>query len=119
MSLLPERMRRSRVRARYDKDIGGPLLWTFDGPIARCLTDIEDALRRAIVQVGDVASIAVQIEVSLPTLARRLQAGDALQPAWSEFLARLASRYGLQAAPRVRYLRNHGPLATLVIVYRS
>jgi hypothetical protein len=119
MSLLPERMRTAHVRARYDKDIGGPLIWTFDGPIARCLADIEDALRRAIVQVGDVASIAVQVEVSLPTLQQRIAAGDPLQPAWSEFLSRLSSRYGLQGAPRVRYLRIDGPLATLVVVYRS
>ena len=119
MSLLPERMRRVHVPPRRDEDIGGPLIWTFDGPVAQCLGDIEDALRRAIVQVGDVSSIAVQVELSLPALQRRIEAGDALQPAWSDFLARLSSRYGLQIAPRVRHLRTDGPLATLVVVYRS
>ena len=54
--------------------IGGPLVWTFDGSFATCLADMEDALRRAIVQVGDVSSIAVLIEVSLPGLKRRVDA---------------------------------------------
>ena len=105
--------------ARANVPIGGPLVWTFDGPIAQCLADVEDALRRAIVQVGDVASIAVMLELSLPALDRRVRAGDRLQPAWAEFVARLADRYGLQRAPRVRPVRGEGPLATLVIAYRS
>ena len=108
-----------RVPARRDPSIGGPLVWAFDGPLASCLGDLEDALRRAIVQVGDVASIAVLVEVSLPALQRRIRAGDALQPAWAGFVERLASRYGLQRAPRVRHVRTEGPLATLVIAYRS
>ena len=46
-------------------------------------------------------------------------AGDVIQPAWGRFLESLTSRYGLPAAPRVRHLKANGPLATLVIAYRS
>jgi len=99
--------------------MGGPLVWTFDGPLVTCLADMEDALRRAIVQVGEVSSIAVLIELSLPGLKRRVDAGDAIQPAWSQFLERITDRYGLRARPRVRPLDKEGPLATLVIAYRS
>jgi hypothetical protein len=99
--------------------IGGPLVWTFDGALVACLVDIEDTLRRAIVQVGDVAAIAVLIEVSLPALKRRVDAGDAIQPAWGHFIARLSDRYGLPAPPRVRHVKSMGPLATLVVAYRS
>lgn len=119
-------MRASRKRPRSSRParaaaeaIGGPLVWTFDGPFATCLADMEDALRRAIVQVGDVASIAVLIEVSLPELRRRVEAGDAIQPAWRLFLERMSDRYGLPTPPRVRPLRIEAPLATLVIAYRS
>jgi hypothetical protein len=108
----------SRAHAAVEA-IGGPLVWTFDGPFATCLADMEDALRRAIVQVGDVSSIAVLIEVSLPGLKRRVDAGDAIQPEWGQFLERMAVRYGLPAPPRVRPLGIEGPLATLVIAYRS
>ena len=94
-------------------------MWTFDGEFAMCLADMEDALRRAIVQVGDVASIAVLIEISLPGLKRRVDAGDAIQPAWGQMLERMSERYGLPAPPRVRPLDVEGPLATLVIAYRS
>ena len=96
-----------------------PLVWTFDGPFATCLADMEDTLRRAIVQVGDVARIAVMVELSLPALRSRVGAGDAIQPAWGRFLDALTSRYGLPAAPRVRHRKAPGPLATLVIAYRS
>jgi len=96
-----------------------PLVWTFDGPFATCLFDMEDTLRRALVQVGDVAGIAVMIELSLPALRSRVDAGDALQPAWGRFLESLTRRYGLPAAARVRHLRRPGPLATLVVAYRS
>lgn len=96
-----------------------PLVWTFDGPFATCLADMEDTLRRAIVQVGDVARIAVMVELSLPALRSRVGAGDAIQPAWGRFLDALTSRYGLPAAPRVRHRTAPGPLATLVIAYRS
>ena len=110
--------RAKRKQTRADA-IGAPLVWSFDGAFATCLADVEDALRRAIVQVGDVASIAVLVELSLPALKRRVVAGDAIQPAWGAFLERLGSRYGLPAAPRVRYVPGAGPLATLVVAYRS
>jgi len=95
-----------------------PLVWAFDGPFERCLSDIEDTLRRAIVMVGDVSRVALLIDLSLPALQRRVTAGDSLQPAWGDFLERLA-RYGLPAMPRVRHLSGAGPLATLVIAYRN
>ena len=95
-----------------------PLVWTFDGPFERCLADLEHTLRRAIVLVGDVSRVALQIDVSLPALQQRVQAGDTLQPAWGSFLERIA-RYGLPSAPRVRHLRAAGPLATLVVAYRN
>jgi hypothetical protein len=101
------------------EEIGGPLVWTFDGAFATCLADVEDALRRAIVQVGDVSSIAVLIELSLPGLERRVHAGDVIQPAWSRFLAQLSERYGLPSAPRIRALDREGPMITLVIAYRG
>lgn len=94
-----------------------PLVWTFDGAFATCLCDMEDTLRRAIVQIGDVSRIALLIELSLPALRARVEAGDAIQPSWSHFLEALTSRYGLPAAPRVRHLTTAGPLATLVIAY--
>jgi len=74
-----------------------PLVWTFDGSFAHCLADTEDALRRAIVMVGDVARVAVLIELSLDNIAR----------------------YGLSDVPRVRHVRAAGPLVTLVFAYRS
>jgi hypothetical protein len=95
-----------------------PLVWTFDGSFERCLADIEDTLRRAIVMVGDVSRVAMLIDLSLPALKQRVDAGEALQPAWGRFLERMA-RYGLPASPRVRHLRGAGPLATLVIAYRN
>jgi hypothetical protein len=94
-----------------------PLVWTFDGPFERCLADLEDTLRRAMVMVGGVSRIVLLIELSLPALQRRLQAGDRLQPAWGDFLQRL-ERYGLPALPRVRHLPQTGPLATLVVAWR-
>ena len=96
-----------------------PLVWTFDGPLATCLMDLEDTLRRAIMQIGDAARIAVAIDLSLPALQARVKTGDTIQPVWGELLERVAQRYGLPAAPRVRPLRSVGPLITLVIVYRS
>jgi len=95
-----------------------PLIWTFDGPFDRCLCDIEDTLRRAIVMLGGVSRVALLIDLSLPALKQRVEAGDTLQPAWGGFIERLA-RYGLPATPRVRHLRSAGPLATLVIAYRN
>jgi len=114
MSLL-----RKRSPPQPAEDIGGPLVWTFDGAFATCLADMEDALRRAIVQVGDVSSIAVLIELSLPKLQRRVVAGDVIQPAWSRFLAQLSDRYGLPSPPRIRALDREGPMVTLVIAYRG
>jgi len=98
---------------------GGPLVWTFDGAFATALADLEDTFRRALVQIGDMSRIAVMIEVSLPALKSRIDAGDAIQPAWSQFLDAVTGRYGLPGAPRVRYLKTRAPLATLVIAYRS
>ena len=95
-----------------------PLVWTFDGPFETCLADLEDTLRRAIVMLGGVSKVVLLIDLSLPALQRRVQAGDALQPAWGRFLERLA-RYGLPALPKVRHLRRAGALATLVIAYRN
>jgi hypothetical protein len=94
-----------------------PLVWTFDGPFVQCLDDMEDTLRRALVLLGDVARVALLIDLSLPALQSRLEAGDVVQPHWTRFLERLA-RYGLPARPRVRHLASAGPLATLVIAYR-
>ena len=107
------------AKRRHAASVGGPLVWTFDGPFTTCLADIEDTLRRAIVQVGDVSSIVVLIELSLPALKRRVDAGDTIQPAWGQFLERLSERYGLPSAPRVRHVRTDGPLAMLVVAYRS
>jgi len=116
---LPERSS-SRDRATQPAaSVGGPLVWSFDGPFATCLADLEDALRRAIVQIGDVSSLVVLIEISLPALKRRVEAGDRIQPAWGQFLERVSGRYGLPSAPRTRHVRTDGPLAMLVVAYRS
>ena len=113
----PRRATNAKVSQR--DAIAAPLVWSFEGPFATCLRDVEDALRRAIVQVGDVSSIAVLIELSLPALKRRVELGETIQPAWAQFLDRLANRYGLPTPPRVRQVRTAGPLATLVVAYRS
>jgi len=99
--------------------VEAPLVWTFDGPFVTCLHDMEDTLRRAIVQIGDVSRIALMIELSLPALRARVEAGDSIQPAWGRYLDALMWRYGLPAAPQVRHLKTQGPLAKLVIAYRS
>ncbi len=112
MSAVPRTTRPSPVPP-------APLVWTFDGHFNQCLDDMEDTLRRAIVQIGDVSRIIVAIDVSLPALNARVQNGDAIQPAWNEFLARVARRYGLPVPPRVRYQKTAGPLASFVIAYRS
>jgi hypothetical protein len=105
------------VAKRDDARSPAPLVWTFDGPLERCLADIEDTLRRAIVLIGDVSRVALLIDVSLPALQQRVRAGDKLQPGWTRFIERIG-RYGLPASPRVRPLRSDGPLLTLVIAYR-
>ena len=114
-------MRRARdvASASAAERIEGPFVWTFDGTLADCVGDLEDTLRRAIVQVRDVASIVVLIELSLPALKRRVDAGESLQPAWAELMQRLSDRYGLPSPPRVRPLKGGGPLVTLVVAYRS
>ena len=104
-------------RAR-DPELPEPLVWTFDGPFERCLDDLDDSLRRAIVLIGDVSRVALLIDLSLPALLARVRAGDRVQPAWGRFTDRIAG-YGLPTFPRVRHLRAPGPLATLVVAYRS
>ena len=96
-----------------------PLVWTFDGPFAVCLTDVEDTLRRAIMQLGNVSGVAIALDLSLPALAARVAAGDVIQPEWSRFLTRVSQRYGLPYPLRIRPRNDAGPLATLAIVYRS
>ena len=108
----------ARTASKRERDLPEPLVWTFDGPFERCLADLEDTLRRAIVMVGGVSRVALLIDLSLPALQRRVAAGDALQPGWGRFQERLAG-YGLPSLPRVRPLRGEGPLATLVIAYRN
>ena len=95
-----------------------PLVWTFDGPLERCLADVEDTLRRAVFLVGDVSGLALAIDLSLPALRRRVDAGDAVQPAWGRFIDAVA-KLALPAPPRVRHLSSAGPLLTLVIAYRD
>jgi hypothetical protein len=103
---------------RLPPDLPAPLVWTFDGAFERCLADADETLRRAIVLVGDVARVALLLDLSLPALLRRVQAGDAVQPGWGRFLHNI-ERYGLPAAPSVRHLRGEGPLLTLVVAYRN
>jgi len=95
-----------------------PLVWTFEGRFDVCLADLEDALRRALVLVGDVSRLVVRVELSLPALRQRVRAGDAVQPAWARFVARIGADYGLPEPPDVRHRRTAGPLATLVVAYR-
>ena len=90
-------MSRTTVFARIDRPpaapreaLPTPLVWTFDGPFERCLADIEDTLRRAIVLIGDVSRLALLIELSLPALQRARRRRRPLQPAWGRFLDRLA-----------------------------
>ena len=109
----------ARRKTARDDRVEAPLIWTFDGPLARCVQDMEDTFRRAIVQVGGVSRILVQIDLSLPALKPRVDAGEAIQPAWGQFVDRLSHGYGLPIVPRVRHLAARGPLATMVIAYRS
>ena len=110
---------RASASTTVPESVAGPFVWTFDDSLADCLADIEDTLRRAIVQLGDVTSIVVLIELSLPALRRCVDAGELIQPAWARFMERLSTRYGLPGPPRVRMLKGAGPLATLVVAYRS
>ena len=113
------RAARYRGHSARSDDIAAPLSWTFDGSFAHCLVDAENTLRRAIVQLGDVAGLAVAVDLSLPALAARIAAGDAIQPAWSGFLSRMSKRYGLPCTLRIRHRNLAGPLLTLAIAYRS
>jgi len=119
MSRALARDRSNRSAHAGQREAEAPLVWTFDGPFATCLFDMEDTLRRTLVQVGEVSRLAVMVELSLPALRARVEAGDAIQPAWDRFLDAVGSRYGLPAAPRVRHRKTEGPLATLWIAYRS
>ena len=114
----PDRSPRSDRRAPRRSALPAPLVWTFDGPFHRCLADLDDTLGRALVLVGDVRRIVLAVDLSLPALAERVRAGDAVQPAWSRFVARLGA-CGVPGAPRIRHLEDAGPLATLVVAYRS
>jgi len=105
-------------QALAQEALPAPLVWAFDGNFAHCLADAEDALRRAIAMVGDVAAVAVLIELSLPALQQRAHAGDAVREPWARFMDNIA-RYGLSDVPRVRHSRAAGPLVTLVFAYRS
>ena len=118
--MKPARAGKGKARGTTgpDERVEAPLVWTFDGPFATCLADMEDTFRRAIIQVGDVSRIAAQIDLSLPALKARVDRGDSIQPAWGQFVDRLTQRYGLPAGPRVRHLKTAGPLATMVIAYR-
>jgi hypothetical protein len=115
--MTPPRSVRQRQAAPVPP-LPAPLVWTFDGPFERCLADLEDTLRRALVGIGDVSRIALQIDLSLPALRRRVEAGDSVQPAFGRLLDRLAG-YGLPNPPRLRRLKAAGPLATLVLAYRK
>ena len=112
------RAQRKPLRREVPAELPAPLVWAFDGPFERCLADADDALRRAIVLVGDVARVALLIDLSLPALQRRVREGDAVQPGWGRFLQNI-ERYRLPAAPSVRHLRGEGPLLTLVVAYRN
>jgi hypothetical protein len=87
------RCRRAPAPRRRDPELPEPLVWTFDGPFERCLADLEDTLRRAIVMVGGVSRVALLIDLSLPALQKRVAAGDRLQPGWGRFQERIAG-YG-------------------------
>ena len=115
---MPQRRRAVATRRRRRRRAPPPLVWTFDGPFERCLADIEDTLRRAIVRSATCRASPLLIDLSLPALQRRVDAGDALQPAWGRFLERLAALRPAGAAARAPPARA-GPLATLVIAYRS
>jgi hypothetical protein len=118
VSSRPLPMASPRTASREAETLPAPLVWAFDGSFAHCLADAEDALRRAIALVGDVARVAVLIELSLPALQQRVRAGDTVREPWMHFMDKLA-RYGLSDVPRVRHSRAAGPLVTLVFAYRS
>ena len=106
MKRAPRRRRRA-ARA----PIGAPLIWTFDGPFARCLADIEDTLRRAIVQVGDVSRRRrADRRCRCRRCKRRVDAGRRAATGVGRSSSSASShRYGLPAPPRVRHSRTAGP----------
>ena len=95
--------------------------WTFDGALADCLADMEDALRRAIVQVGDVV-VDRRPDRALASWRSSVASMPATRssPAWSQFLERMIGplRTALRHRACARWT-TEGPLATLVIAYRS
>jgi hypothetical protein len=110
-----------RLDPRRRASVGGERrarrnLWTFGGPLGAASPTSGTRYGGGRAD-RDAARIALLIDLSLPALKARLDAGDRLQPAWGRFLDRM-TRYGLPAQPRVRHLRSAGPLATLVIAYR-
>jgi hypothetical protein len=112
------RLSRRPERGRDVESLPAPLVWTFDGPFERCLDDLDDSLRRAIVLIGDVSRVALLIDISLPDAARA-RPPRRPRPAGVGPLHRRIAGYGLPTFPRVRHLRAPGPLATLVVAYRS
>ena len=62
------------------------------------MTDENAALLADLNEALDELRIALLIELSLPALRARVEAGDAIQPSWTHFLAALTSRYGLPGA---------------------
>ena len=82
-----------------------PLVWTFDGPFERCLADLEDTLRRAIVMVGDVvarraADRPVAAGAAAPGRGRRSRCS---RPGAASSNASPAT--ACRPLPRVRHLR--------------
>ena len=83
-----------------------PLVWTFDGPFATCLArhggHVAARDRAGRRRGGDHRA-----DRAFAAGARaRVEAGDAIQPAWGRFLESLTRRYGLPAAARVRHHRT-------------
>ena len=116
--LAPDQVFESpRGRAREIESLPAPLVWTFDGPFERCLADLEDTLRRAIVLVGDVSRVALLIDLSLPALLARVAAGDACSrrgaasPTASPATACPPSRACATCARPARWRRSSSPIA--------
>ena len=111
--------RRGEPRRDARRALPAPLVWTFDGPFERCLADLDDTLRRALVLVGDVVAGRA---ADRPLAAGAAAACRGRRPRCSRpgaASSNASPRYGLPAEPRVRHLRAAGPLATLVVAYRS
>ena len=104
------RRERGVAAQRRAATLPAPLVWTFDGPFERCLADIEDTLRRAIVLIGDVVARRLAdrpVAAGAAGARRRRRRAAARLGA----LHRAAlGRYGLPCLPRVRPMRTAGPL---------